>query len=118
MSTLEKNEKSVSHSTFVSLLTKEAALMKNHGTTYRQKTAELSLNIAKKEKNPQSFLKRDKAYKVVCSYLTDEPEERLKDVTKYLHFLYLHLYFKDEVTTKVKKEHTKRKKSFQLIPVN
>lgn len=85
---------SVSHTEFINELAKEVAYMKKGGTSYRQKTAELSLNLAEKVKDVSIFLNRNDVYNLVNAQVPVEDDDRAQDVTKMLNVVLLDLNLK------------------------
>jgi signal transduction histidine kinase len=111
----------VSNSDFINELTNEVNFMKKGGTTYRRKTAELSLDVAKVVKNVNNFYNRDVAYKTVADILSFEDEYRLEDVAKMLNVVLLDIHSKvnqsDELKTYLV-ERARNRKPLKLIPVS
>lgn len=76
----------VSVERFLTELEKENAEMKL-ATNYRQKTAEMALDIVKQVRSIDLFETRERAYKTLKQYFTKTDEDRLLDVAKYLNVI-------------------------------
>lgn len=107
---------SIKHAEFVDELVKEVAYMKNGGTKYRQRTAELSLSIAKKVHEVNRFLNREDSFKTVSRLLPDEDLERLKDVSKMLNVVAVDLHLKTNRSVEFKELLSKRMKKAKQKP--
>lgn len=70
---------------FYRLLEKQYEYLYNGGTDYRIKTAELSLDVAKKYNQIQPFLDMENAKIEVKKHFPNIDEERLNDVSKMLY---------------------------------
>lgn len=94
--------------------------MKNEGTSYRQKTAELSLSLAKQVKDVSVFLNRDVVYRLVSDHVPVEDDYRAQDVAKMLNDILLDLNLKatrsDDRRLRLL-ERKKNRKPFRLVRV-
>ncbi|MEK4221522.1 hypothetical protein N1I86_05530 [Bacillus sp. FSL W8-0116] len=81
--------------------------------SYRQKTAELSLEVANKVGAVAPFLKREVAKEIVSHSLTRLDRYRLEDVEKMLHVvakeLQMNTNLSDEVKTYVQQKKSNNK---------
>jgi AraC-like DNA-binding protein len=107
------NERVVSFTEFLHELQKELKFHQNWGTSYRQKTAELSLEVANKVGAVAPFLERDVAKQTVSRLLPDLDRHRLEDVAKMLHViakeLHMNANLSDEVKAYVQQKRQHRK---------
>lgn len=115
-----KQHVSVAYQDFLSGLEKELKYLKDGGTSYRIKTAELSLMVAKTVKDVSLFLDREVALKTVTKLLPSADFNRLKDVAKMLNVvlgcLNLDTTLSDEVKEKFFERKSKRR-ALKLVPV-
>lgn len=110
----------VSQTKFINELTREVAYMKTGGTSYRQKTAELSLNLAKKVKDVSVFLNRSDIDDLVYDHHQPLDDDQAQDVAKMLNVVLLDLNLKasqsDDRRLRLL-ERKKTRKPFRLVPV-
>lgn len=103
----------VSFADFLHELQKEWKFHLNGGTSYRQKTAELSLEVARKVGDVVPFFKSDVAKQTVSRLLPDLDHHRVEDVAKMLHViakdLHLNATLSNEVKTYVQQKRQQRK---------
>jgi hypothetical protein len=101
----------VSFEEFLHELQKEWRFQQQGGTSYRQKTAKLSLEVANKVGAVAPFLERDVAKQTVSRLLPVLDRYRLEDVAKMLHVvakeLHMNATLSDEVKTYVQQKKTK-----------
>lgn len=110
----------VNYSDFIKELTNEVNFMQVEATTYRRKTAELALFVAKKRSSLNFFLNRDAAYKAVSNVLPAEDVFRLEDVAKMLHVVLLDLHSEANRSDELEAHLNKRarlRKPLNLVPV-
>ena len=103
----------VSFADFLHELQKEWEFYLNGGTSYRQKTAELSLEVARKVGSVVPFLESEVAKQTVSRLLPDLDRHRVEDVAKMLHViakeLHLNATLSDEVKAYVQQKRQHRK---------
>lgn|SRR5690625_4478545 len=91
---------------FINRLQQEYKYHADGGTTYRQKTAKLSLEVALAVKNVHPFLDPIECQKLVSSHLPAYDNERKDDVAKMLRVIaksmYIEMTTPDEVKEYVK----------------
>ena len=110
----------ISYQVFLDELARETDWLKNGGTTYRVKTAELSLEVANKTSDIDAFSSRDMVMQLVTMLLPDIDVERAKDVAKMLYTVYSTLELEANIPLDIKQmlfERKKRRKSkLALVP--
>jgi AraC-like DNA-binding protein len=108
-----KKEHAVSFTTFLHELQKELHFHLNGGTSYRQKTAELSLQVAHQVGSVVPFFESKLAKETVSRLLPDLDHYRVEDVTKMLHVIAKELSrnanLSDELKSYVQQKHLNRK---------
>lgn len=91
---------------FISKLHQEYVYHKQGGTSYRQLTAKLALEVALKVKKVHPFLDPVESKKMVYTHLPDVDNERKDDVAKMLRVIaksmYIEMTTSDEVKEYVK----------------
>lgn len=92
----------VSFADFLHELQKEWEFHLNGGTSYRQKTAELSLEVARNVRTVVPFLKRDVAKQTVSRLLPGFDNYRVEDVAKMLHVIAKELHMNATLSDEVK----------------
>jgi hypothetical protein len=92
----------VSFAEFLHELQKEWRFHQQGGTSYRQKTAELSLEVACKVKAVAPFLERDVAKQTVSRLLPDLEHHHVEDVAKMLHVIAKELHMNATLSDEVK----------------
>lgn len=108
----------VSREEFESLLDLEYLRLSDGGTQYRIETARLALIVSKSTADISIFKDRNKSEVVVrnSNIIIEETEdkfmERLKDVSKYLHVVYKHLYI-ESIILEDFQEHLSAKAEFR-----
>jgi NurA-like 5'-3' nuclease len=95
-------EQGVSYTVFLQELQKELVFHLNGGTSYRQKTAELSLEVAHKVGEVTPFFERNVAKQTVSCLLPNLDQQRVEDVAKMLHFIAKELYLNANLPKEVK----------------
>ncbi len=80
-------------------LEKEVAFQSDGGTSYRKRTAELALEIAKGVNDFFSLIGRENAKKVVQSYSFSLDDERIEDVGNVLNTTAKEIYIHQDVDT-------------------
>ncbi|ALF09548.1 hypothetical protein [Parageobacillus thermoglucosidasius] len=95
-------EHAVSFTEFLHELQKEWKFHLNGGTSYRQKTAELSLEVARKVRDVVPFLESEVAKQTVSRLLPDSDRHRVEDVAKMLHVIAKELHLNANLPDEVK----------------
>ena len=72
---------------FIEAVKVELEEMKKHGTSYRIKTAELSLRVLMEHQDVNLYRNRQQALQLAREVLIDENEERHQDVAQALNSL-------------------------------
>jgi hypothetical protein len=110
MSEVTGKEHVVSFAEFLHELQKEWRFHQQGGTSYRQKTAELSLEVARKVREVAPFLERNVAKQTVSRLLPGLDHHRVEDVAKMLHVIAKELYMNANLSDEVKAyvQHKKR----------
>jgi len=101
---------SISHQDFLDELNREVEWLKNGATSYRAKTAELSLIVARQTESFELFSNKESTLKLVSEFLLDIDSEREKDIAKMLHTIYATLELEMTTPEDVKKMLFERKK--------
>ncbi|MGX1902734.1 hypothetical protein ACT3HK_15565 [Thermolongibacillus altinsuensis] len=113
MSEVTGKEHVVSFAEFLHELQKEWRFHQQDGTSYRQKTAELSLEVARKAGSVVPFLESEISKQTVSLLLPDLDRYRVEDVAKMLHViakeLHMNATLSDEVKSYVQQKHRHRK---------
>ncbi|ESU73502.1 hypothetical protein T260_02440 [Geobacillus thermopakistaniensis] len=108
-----KKEHAASFSTFLQELQKEWRFHQHGGTSYRQKTAELSLEVAHKVGSIVPFLESKVAKQTVPRLLPDLDHHRVEDMAKMLHViakeLHMNTTLSDEVKSYIQQKRQHRK---------
>jgi len=99
---------------FIQELETEMRYHANGGTRYRQKTAELSLEVAKRFGRVDVFYNRDQARDIVRNSFPDLPLERIEDVAKMLSVIAQDLRRKQNLPKEILGFIQKRKKKMRL----
>lgn len=103
----------VSFTEFLHELQKEWRFHQHGGTSYRQKTAELSLEVAHKVGSIVPFLESEVAKQTVSRLLPDLDHHRVEDVAKMLHViakeLHMNATLSDEVKSYIQQKRQHRK---------
>lgn len=104
--------KNLTYKEFRSELEKEASYLKanNKDITYRQKTAEFSLEVLNLVKDFKVFLNIESAFEVVKKYFPQEETFRLKDVAKMLNVVLKDLLYKANMSDELKHAYKLRQK--------
>ncbi|GLH64485.1 hypothetical protein [Parageobacillus sp. G301] len=92
----------VSFAKFLHELQKEWRFHQQGGTSYRQKTAELSLEVARKVREVAPFLERNVAKQTVSRLLPGLDHHRVEDVAKMLHVIAKELHMNATLSDEVK----------------
>jgi|HigsolmetaAR206D_1030411.scaffolds.fasta_scaffold00120_4 hypothetical protein len=98
---------------FLQELESERQYHANGGTRYRQKTAELSLNVAKRLGRVDAFYNRHQARAIVRNSFPDLPEDRIEDVAKMLSVIAQDLLRKQNLPKEIL-EYIQKRKTRQL----
>ena len=81
---------------------REVEWLKNGATSYRVKTAELSLLVVKEIETPDYFCDLKTAIKKVSELFPNEDSERKKDVAKMLHTIFSSMELELETPQEIK----------------
>jgi len=103
---------------FRSELEREVFYLNDGGTSYRQKTAELSLKVADLVKDVKPFFSLDTALQTVKNLFPKEDLFRLKDVAKLLSVVLNDLLSKANLSEELKQKLNRRRQnreSFKLV---
>ena len=95
---------------FLSELTKELEYLKDGGTPYRIKTAELSLFVAHCVDTVELFFNLEETLKKVKLLLPDADPERIKDVSEMLKTISRYLNMQANLSENLKLKLQERKK--------
>lgn len=109
--------KTITNEEFLKTVIFEIEAMKEYGTSYRYKTAELSLEVLKVHFDVDLYRNRQKAYEVAANVLTDSNEERLLDVAQMLNSLLVSLERKLNASEDFKVLLAEKIKGFKLVQV-
>lgn len=93
---------------FEQALLREAQLLQD-ATTYRQQTAELSLQVLKTVQDTTPFFSRTDAQKVVSNVLKTADVDRQLDVAKMLHVLFVQMSNQQNYSTEFQQKLAARK---------
>lgn len=111
----KKEENHLSFELFLKKLKQEYDYHTDGGTTYRQKTAKLSLEVALAVKEVQPFLDPIESNRLVSSILQNCDNERKQDVAKMLRVLAKSMYIEMTTPNEVKEYvNSKLKNNFTL----
>lgn len=80
----DKHNREMYYKTFIQELQNECDYHAQGSTSYRKRSAELSLEVARKTKSVAPFFQSESALQTVSRFLVDEDQERIKDVSKML----------------------------------
>jgi hypothetical protein len=108
---------SVTFTEFRSELEKEVSYLNDGATSYRQKTAELSLRVAELVKDVKPFFSLDTALQTVKNFFPKEDVFRLQDVAKMLSVVLNDLLSKATLPDELKQKLNQRRqnRSFKLV---
>jgi len=96
----------------------ELNYLKDGGSEYRIKTAELSLKIAKEINNVTPFFDRNNSLEVVSRLLQNEDDERRYDVAKMLNVITKSTYKKLNYTDEYKESLRQRATGWKLVLID
>jgi hypothetical protein len=102
MSEVMGKEQVVSFTEFLQELQKEWRFHLNEGTSYRQKTAELPLEVARKVGGVAPFFELEVAKQTVSRLLPFLDHYRVEDVAKMLHVIAKELHMNANLSDEVK----------------
>lgn len=120
LSEIMQNNDAITYINFVHELEKEYEYLRNGGTSYRIKTAEISLEVAKKAGSVLPFLGLESAKESVSTFYDYLDNYRIEDVAKMLNVIAKDLSFNILLSEECKnyiqeKHHTKKPLSFKKI---
>ncbi|MFD2762421.1 hypothetical protein [Lentibacillus juripiscarius] len=113
-----RQSETVSYRDFLEELQKEANYHEYGGTSYRYKTARLSVDVAKRTGYVDLFFDKNMAGRLVAHLLQKEDWERVSDVTKLLHAVALDLKMNTHLSAEARKyvaDKQKHRKQVSLI---
>lgn len=119
MSEMKGEEYEITFEEFLQELKREVEFHTNGGTSYRQQTARLSLDIANRVAKVTPFYKLEDAKEIVSKIFPNLDRYRVEDITKMMHVIARELRCKvnmpDELSKYVQEKRNKNRKPLSFV---